>query len=51
MIDPVTRWSKVTQYDDKKLVTITNLVETMWIYRYPWPSGIIYGHGSEFLGN
>ena len=30
MIDPVTRWSKVTQYDDNKVVRITNLVETLW---------------------
>ena len=28
MIDPVTGWFEVTQYSDKKGMTITNLVET-----------------------
>ena len=30
---------------------ITNLVETTWLYRYPWPSEITYDRGSEFLGH
>ena len=31
MIDPVTRWFEITQYSDKKAMTIANLVETMWL--------------------
>ena len=31
MIDPVTGWFIVTQYRDKKAMTIVNLVETMWL--------------------
>ena len=36
MIDPVTRWFEVTQYSNKKEMTIENLVETVWLARYPW---------------
>ena len=35
MIDPVTGWSEITQYDDKRAISIENLVETMWLTRYP----------------
>ena len=31
MIDPVTGWFEITQYNDKKVMTIANLVETTWI--------------------
>ena len=34
MIEPVTRWFEVTQYSNKKAMTITNLVETTWLVRY-----------------
>ena len=30
---------------------IKNLVETTWLYRYPWPSEITYDRGSELLGH
>ena len=30
-------------------MTITNLVETMWLVRYPWPVEITYEQGGEFL--
>ena len=50
MINPVTGWFKVTQYNDKKFMTIANLVQTMWLSRYPWPSEITYARRSEFIG-
>ena len=37
MIEPVTRLSKITQYDDKILISISNLVETTCLTRYPIP--------------
>ena len=37
MIDPVTGWSEINLYNDKKAMIIANLVETTWIFRYPWP--------------
>ena len=38
MTDPVTGWSKVTQYDDKRGISIANLVETSWLTRYHRPT-------------
>ena len=29
MIYPVTEWLKIAQYDDKKAISLTDLVETM----------------------
>ena len=48
MIDPVTGWSKIMQYDDKRAILIANLVGTTWLNRYPRPMEITYDQGSEF---
>ena len=37
MIDPITGWFKITQYDDKHKISIVNLVETTWLTRYTRP--------------
>ena len=50
MIDPVTGWFEITQYNDKRAISITNLFGTMWLSRYPRPTYITYGRGSEFIG-
>ena len=42
MIDPVTRWYEITQYDDKRVISITELVETTGLTRYPRPMEITY---------
>ena len=47
MIDPVTGWFEVTQYNDKKGMMIANLVETTWLVRYPWTVEITYDQGGE----
>ena len=41
MIDPVTRRFGVVQYDDKTEITISNLVETTWLSKYPRPIEIM----------
>ena len=51
MIYPITRQFEVVQYDDKRTTTITNLVETMWLSRYPRPREITYDQGKEFIGH
>ena len=51
MIYPVTGWSEITQYDNKIAIAITNLVETMWLTRYPRPMEIMYDQGSDFIGH
>ena len=35
-------WFKITQYDDKRLISIANLVEITWVTRYPGPTEIAY---------
>ena len=37
MIYPVTGWFEIAQREDKKAISIANLVETMWLSRYPTP--------------
>ena len=37
MIDPVTEWFETAQYEDKRVISIVNLVETTWMSRYPRP--------------
>ena len=46
MINPVTVWFKIFQYDDKRAISVSNLVETTWVTRYPRPMEITYGQGS-----
>ena len=51
MIDPVMGWFKITQYDDKRTIAISNLVETTWLTKYPRLMEIMYDQGSEFIGH
>ena len=51
MIDPATGWIKITQYDNKIAITITNLVETTLLTRYPRPMEVMYDQGSEIIGH
>jgi hypothetical protein len=46
MIDPATGWFKIKQYDDKKSITVTNIVEQEWLT----PSLITLDCSSEFIG-
>ena len=45
MIHPVTGWFEVTQYNNKRVMEISNLVEITWLSRYPRPMDIIYDQG------
>ena len=51
MIDPVTGWLEITQYDNKRVISIMNLVENERLSRYPIPMEITYDQGSEFIGH
>ena len=46
MIDPVTVWFEITQYNDKRAILIAKLVETTWLSRYPKPMEIMNDQGS-----
>lgn len=50
MIDPVTGWFEIHEYDDKKSVTIANIVEQEWCSWYPWPTQVSFDRGKEFIG-
>ena len=51
MIDHVTGWFEITQYNDKKAMMIAKLVETMWLVRYTWPVETMYDQGRELPGH
>jgi len=50
MIDPATGWLEIEQYDDRKAISIANVVETAWLTRYPRPDICTVDRGSEFIG-
>jgi hypothetical protein len=50
MINPAIGWFKIKQYDDKKSITATNIVEQEWLTHYPQPSLITLDHSSKFIG-
>ena len=47
MVDPITVWFEIMEYNDKRVISIPNLVETI----YPWPIGITYDQRSELIGH
>ena len=51
MIDDVTGWFEIKQYDDKNAILITNLVDTTWLNKYLIPMEIMYNQESEFIGH
>ena len=50
MIDPATGWFEIAQYDDKKSMTVANIVEQVWLSRYPRPDICTVDRGGEFIG-
>ena len=50
MINPVTGWFEIKQYDDKESITVANIVEQEWLARCPRPYLITLDRGSEFIG-
>ena len=51
MIDHVIGRFEITQCDDRRAMSIENLVETMCLTRYPIPTEITYDQGSKFIGH
>ena len=50
LIDPATGWFELQQYDDKRAISVANIVEQQWLCRYPWPTKVTVDRGSEFIG-
>ena len=51
MLEHVTGWFKITQYNYKRGISIVNLDETKWLTRYPGPMEITYDQDSKFIGH
>ena len=49
VINTVTGWFEVAQYDDNRAIYIVNIVETMWLSRYHILIEITYDQRSEFI--
>ena len=47
MIDPITGWFNIPQYNDKREISIANLVDTMWLGRYHRTIEITYEKESD----
>jgi hypothetical protein len=44
-------WFEIHQYNDKRSITVANIVEQEWFSRYPRPTQVTYDRGSEFIGH
>jgi hypothetical protein len=42
MIDPATGWFEIHEFDNKKAITIANIVEQEWFSCYPWPTHVSF---------
>ena len=51
MLDPATRWFEMHPLEDKKSITVANIVEQQWLNRYPWPTQITFDRESKFIGH
>ena len=45
MIDPVSGWFEITQYNEKITISIANLVENTWLSKNPGPMEIMFKQG------
>ena len=48
MIDPATGWFEIAEIPIKQADYIANILEQVWLTRYPWPTEIRMDRGSEF---
>ena len=48
MIDPATGWFEIAEISTKTADNVANVLEQVWLTRYPWPDKIIYDRGTEF---
>ena len=48
MIDPATGWFEIAEIPIKQADYIANVLEQVWLTRYPWPTEIRMDRGSEF---
>jgi hypothetical protein len=51
MIDPATSWFEIKEIKNKAAITTANIVEQVWLTRYPIPQKVIYDRGTEFMAD
>ena len=44
-----TGWFEVEATKEKDAMSVANIVEWIWVSRYPWPQEIVFDRGSEFM--
>ena len=49
MIDPATGWFEIASVSTKRADVVSNIIEQMWLSRYPWPQKVITDRGTEFM--
>jgi hypothetical protein len=49
MIDPAKGWLEIKELTNKDAITPANLVEQIWLTRFPIPQILTYGRGTEFM--
>eukprot|EP00957_Ditylum_brightwellii_P112162 8551705-Ditylum_brightwellii.AAC.1 len=49
MIDPATGWCEIIEIKTKRADILSNVVETTWLTRYPYPTQVVLGRGTEFM--
>ena len=49
MIDPATRWFEMKELKTKFADVIANVIEQMWLTRYPWPTQVVLDQRSKFM--
>jgi hypothetical protein len=50
MIDPATGWFEIREVPGtKRADVVANIVEQVWLTRYPWPQEVILDRGTEFM--
>ena len=50
MIDPATGWFEIKQVPGtKKADVVANIIQQIWLNRYPWPQKVVLDRGTEFM--
>eukprot|EP00957_Ditylum_brightwellii_P137098 10453419-Ditylum_brightwellii.AAC.1 len=49
MIDPATGWFKIKETTTRSSNVVANIVEQMWLTRYPWPQKVTLDRGTECM--
>eukprot|EP00957_Ditylum_brightwellii_P059030 4477261-Ditylum_brightwellii.AAC.1 len=49
MIDPATGWFEIKKIKTKRADAVSNVVEAIWLTRYPYLTQVVLERGTEFM--